>query len=146
LNRTLEIAMTTQALLSFHSTTLHAVRAGATPRRDCLDFAGRSVHLDVAAIGPVVGWYFGTKPRRDATVIAVGRRAWHAGSPDAEIQAHAAALIERGESVLLVDLRRSQRPWSAWIGCTRARVVEAALGYLEDRGYDVQAARVIHAD
>jgi len=123
-----------------------APRAGATARSGCLDFAGRAVHLDAAAIGPVVAWYFGAKPRRDATLIAVGRRAWRGGRPDVEVQAHAAALIERGDSVLLVDLRRSERPWSRWMGCTRTRIVQAGLDYLEDRGYDVATARVVHAD
>ena len=122
-----------------------ASRAGVSAASGMLDFAGRSVHLHAADVGPVIAWYFGVKPRRDATVIALGRRAWRNAQPEADAQAHAATLIERGVSVLLVDMRRSQRPWSGWIGCTRERVIRTALEYLEDRGYDVASTRVIDA-
>ena len=120
-------------------------RAGGTWIDGYLDFAGRAVHLDAASIGTVVAWYFGVTPRRDAAILALGPGSWRDGRPDREAQAHAAALIERGVSVLLVDLRRSQRSWSCWIGCTRERVIAAAMHYLEDRGYDVDAADVTHA-
>jgi len=121
------------------------VRAGGAVREGVLDFAGRSVQLDGGGIGCTTGWYFGVTPRRDATVLAVSARAWRAGEPDAPTQAHAAELIRRGVSVLIVDLRRTEFPWSAWIGCTRERVMEAAIGYLEDRGYDVDSIDVAHA-
>lgn len=122
-----------------------APRAGQATQGHRLDFSGRSVHLVAATVGPVVAWYFGVTPRRDATILALGGRAWRDGQPDAHVQAHAAALIEQGVSVLLVDLRRSEHFWSSWIGCTSGRILEAAMAYLEDRGYDVESARVVHA-
>ena len=122
-----------------------APRAGQATKRHVLDFSGRSVHLDGATVGPVVAWYFGVTPRRDATVLAVGGRAWRDGVPDAHAQAHAAALIEQGVSVLLVDMRRSEHMWSTWIDCTPERILDAALAYLEERGYDAESARVVHA-
>ena len=112
-------------------------RAGVPAASGRLDFAGRSVNLHAADVGLVTAWYFGVTPRRDATVMALGRRAWRNGQPHTSAQAHAVALIECGVSVLLVDMRRSERPWSGWIGCTRERIIGAALEYLEDRGYSV---------
>src|SRR4051812_41900970 len=71
-------------------------RAHAPWAATMLDFAGRSVHLYPGARGPVAAWYFGVKPREDATVVALGRNAWRDGTPSGDAQAHAAALIERG--------------------------------------------------
>lgn len=122
-----------------------APRAGQATNRHFLDFSGRSVHLDGANVGAVVAWYFGVTPRRDATILAVGGRAWHDGVPGARTQAHAAALIEQGVSVLLVDMRRSEHVWSTWIDCTPERILDAAMAYLEDRGHDLESARVVHA-
>jgi hypothetical protein len=122
-----------------------APRTGPATNRHFLDFSGRSVHLDGANVGAVAAWYFGVTPCRDATVIAVGGRAWDDGMPGARTQAHAAALIEQGVSVLLVDMRRSEHVWSTWIGCTPERILEAAMAYLEDRGYDIESARFVHA-
>jgi hypothetical protein len=143
-------AISSPARLAFDSRHKLARSSPAAPRDEAtngrfLDFPGRSVHLDGATVGPVVAWYFGVTPSRDATILAVGGRAWHDGVPGASIQAHAAALIEQGVSVLLVDMRRSEHVWSTWIDCTPERILEAAMAYLEDRGYDVESVRVVHA-
>jgi len=144
-------AFSSPARLAFDSRRNFARSRGIAPRaapathRHFLDFSGRSVHLDGANVGPVVAWYFGVTPCRDVTILAVGGRAWHDGVPGAQAQAHAAALIEQGVSVLLVDMRRSEHVWSTWIDCTPERILDAAKAYLEDRGYDVESARVVHA-
>jgi hypothetical protein len=137
--------------LGFETAHGHAWAHGdLAPRADArwavtmLDFAGRSVHLYAGARGAVGAWYFGVKPRDDATVIALGRAAWCDGHPTEAAQAHAAALIARGISVLLVDVRRTERVWFAWLGCTRERVMRAAAEYLEDRGHDAMATNFLH--
>jgi hypothetical protein len=120
-------------------------RALDAPTKRPLDLAGRSVKLPAGRIGTVTAWYFGIAPGRDISVVALRARAWRDGQPATHVQTEVAALIERGVSVLLIDLRRSEHLWSAWTGCTRERIVRAALDYVEDRGYDTDAVKVTHA-
>ena len=79
----------------------------AGPRVDddaaLVDLDGRSVQLPVAGRRVVAAWFLDVRPRRDATVVALGRGAWRHGQPNAGAQARAAALVARGVGVLLVD-------------------------------------------
>jgi len=129
---------------SAHRTT--APRVGAGDDAPFLDLDGRSVQLPVAGRRVVAAWFLDVKPRRDATVIALGRGAWRHGEPDASAQAHAAALIERGVGVLLLDVRRASLFSSRWTGCTPDAIVRTGVEYLEDRGYDADSIDAVHVE
>lgn len=121
-------------------------RDGADDDAPFLDLDGRSVQLPVAGRRVVAAWFLDVKPRRDATVIALGRRAWRHGAPDAGAQARAAALVERGVGVLLLDVRGASRFSSRWTGCTPEAIVRTGVGYLEDRGYDAESIDAVRLE
>ena len=121
-------------------------RAGALQDGVFVDLDGRSVALPVVGRRVVTAWFLDVKPRRDATVVALGRGAWRDGQPNASAQAQAAALIERGVGVLLVDVRRASLLSSRWTGCKAERIVRTAVEYLEDRGYDAESIDAVRVD
>jgi len=101
---------------------------------DTLDFAGARIHLATES-GLLPAWYLGVKPRGDAMVKPLGRSSWIGGRPNAYTLAHARRLMESGVSVLLVDVRRHETWWARLCGRSVTQAVQAAVGYLVDRGH-----------
>ncbi|MEO8754920.1 MAG: hypothetical protein ABI624_19825 [Casimicrobiaceae bacterium] len=90
----------------------------------------------------VPAWYLDTKPRRDATVIPLGRGCWAYGAPTATAMKRARLLLETGVSVLLVDARACDGWWARLLGRSRTGLLRAGLDYLAERGHDEDACTV----
>jgi hypothetical protein len=124
-------------------------RAATAPGRVSapIDLDGARAHFEDPVLGPVTLWLIDAKPRRSAAIVPVPRGAWQGERLVARVEERVAALQAAGVAVLLVDMRACSLALR-WLGAVRGarsmgwwRVtdepfVDAALRYLEERGFD----------
>ena len=97
--------------------------------------AGARIHLTTDH-GLVDAWFLDATPRRDATVIPLGRGCWQHDVPTAPAMKRARMLLEDGVSVLLVDVRGCERWWARLLGRSPVAPMRSGLDYLVARGFD----------